>query len=276
VKFTDQQLSELEKDGFLIVPELFNREEVEVLRAEAERLRGVECDYTVRERGGDVRAIFRVHEDFGPTQSAEFRALSRTPRLLQSARQALGDDQLYVFHTKVNIKPAITGGIWSWHQDFGRWQTDGVEGPDVFTWLVLLDETEEISGALYMLPGSHRLGVQEHVDDPGLGALNSYAVHRDVIRRILRESPTKPVPLIGPPGTAVFFHANVLHCSAHNLSGSDRRQVYVVYNTIKNKPRLLDRPRPDHVCSTNFAPLVMGSDTDVVAAARRRGAALVD
>jgi len=272
MKLTNQQMQDLDRDGFIIVKNLFSEAEVAALRNETTRLSQVDADYTVRERGGDVRAIFRVHEDFGPTQSPEFRALARSPRLLESAQQVLKDDQLYVFHTKVNVKPAITGGIWSWHQDYGRWETDGIPDPNVYTWMVMMDDAEEISGALYMLPGSHKAGVHRHVDDPGLGALNSYAVHRDVIRKILRESP-KPVPLVGPPGTAVLFHANVLHCSAHNLSGHDRRQVYVVYNRIANKPLPTPKPRPDHLCSTNLAPLVMGKDEDIIAAAKRRSKA---
>jgi len=269
MKLTPEQLQTLERDGFLLVPRLFSEAEVQVLRDETARLVKVDADYTVKERGGDVRALFRVHEDYGPTQSAEFRALSRTPRLMESACQALGDDKVYVFHTKVNVKPGITGGIWSWHQDFGRWQTDGVPTPNVYTWLVMLDEAEEINGCLYMVPGSHKGRVVEHVDDPGLGALNSYAVHRDVVKSILRRSP-KPVPLIGPPGTCVLFHADILHASGHNLSANDRRQAYVVYNPVANKPHVLEKPRPDHVCSTNVAPISMGADDGVIRAAEAR------
>ncbi len=272
MKFTNEQLANLDRDGFILIPGLFSESEVEAMREETTRLCHVEADYTARERGGDVRALFRVHEDYGPTQSKVFRALSRAPRLLEPAKQVLGDEDLYVFHTKINVKPAITGGIWSWHQDYGRWIQDGVPGPDVYTWLVMLDEAAEISGCLYMIPGSHRLGVQPHVDDPGLGALNQYGVPRDLMRQILRTS-ARPVPMVGPPGTVAFFHANVVHASGHNLSGADRRQVYVVYNRMANKPLPIEKPRPDHVCSTNVAPLVMGRDEDLLAASRHQSVA---
>lgn len=269
MKLSQQQLSALERDGFILMPGLFSAEEVQAMRDETTRLCHVEADYTARERGGDVRAIFRVHEDYGPTRSPEFRALARSPRLLEAARQALGGDDAYVFHTKINVKPGITGGIWSWHQDYGRWIQDGVPEPNMYTWLVMLDEAEEINGALYLVPGTHKLGVQEHVNDPGLGALNQYGVEAQLMKKILRSSP-KPVPMVGPPGTAVLFHCNVAHASGHNLSAGDRRQVYVVYNRSSNKPGPADKPRPDHVCSTNVAPLEMGDDGDILAAARRR------
>jgi ectoine hydroxylase len=46
--------------------------------------------------------------------------------------------------------------------------------------------------------------------------------------------------------------------------------VYVVYNAIANKPRELEKPRADHVCSTNTAPISMGVDADILAAAEHR------
>jgi ectoine hydroxylase-related dioxygenase (phytanoyl-CoA dioxygenase family) len=70
----------------------------------------------------------------------------------------------------------------------------------------------------------------------------------------------KAVPIIGRPGTVVFFDANIVHSSGHNLSGDDRWQAYVVYNQVKNKPEEVEQPRPDYVRSTNFAPLEIGSD----------------
>ena len=273
MKLTEQQLLDLERDGFTVIKSLFSEAEVQAFREETTRLIEVPADYTGRETGGDVRAIYRVHEDYGPTQSAECRALARSPRLLESAQQVLEDDEVYIFHTKINVKPGITGGIWSWHQDYGRWQTDGVPRDDMYTWVLMLDETEEISGAVYMIPGSHKLGVQPHVDDPGLGALNSYAVHKEDMKRILR-SGRKPVAIVGPPGTAVLFHANVLHSSGHNLSAGERRQIYIVYNAVANEPRMLEKPRPDHLCSTNRAPLSMGTDDDILAAAGQRAKTL--
>lgn len=64
-----------------------------------------------------------------------------------------------------------------------------------------------------------------------------------------------PVPIVGKPGMGVMFHCNCLHASGHNLSPTDRWQVYVVYNPVANKPRDVENPRPDYVRSVNFAPI---------------------
>jgi ectoine hydroxylase len=74
------------------------------------------------------------------------------------------------------------------------------------------------------------------------------------------------VPVIGPPGTAVFFHCNILHGSGHNLSRHDRWAVYCVYNLVANRPADVPNPRPDYVRSTNWAPLPLGTD-DILAPA---------
>jgi len=138
------------------------------------------------------------------------------------------------------------------------------------TAVVLLDQAEEVGGALYFVPGSHRLGSLEHVDDPTLGALNVYSVRRDLLAKSLED--TRPMPVLGPPGTVALFHCNVIHGSGHNMSQRDRRQMYVVYNPVANKPRDVPNPRPDHTRSTNFAPLKMVGDDAILraAAARRR------
>jgi ectoine hydroxylase len=68
------------------------------------------------------------------------------------------------------------------------------------------------------------------------------------------------VPIMGSPGTVVFFDANIVHSSGHNLSGDDRWQAYIVYNPVANRPANVEKPRPDYVRSTNFVPLQLGSD----------------
>ena len=268
MQLTARQLDDFERDGFLIFPDLFTGEEIRVLRKETDRLATIEADYVKRERTGALRTIFRVHENDGPTRSPEFRALSRTPRLLGTAMQLLRDEDLYIFHTKINLKPAIEGTIWAWHQDFGSWQLDGVPTPNMITYLVMLDDAEEISGALYLLPGSHKLGTVPHVEDPAVGALNQYSVQRDVLLNALEAS--KPVCVSGAAGTVAVFHSNVIHGSGHNMSSRDRRQLYVVYNPVTNQQRPVANPRGDHVSSWNHAPIRLGEDAGILAAARNK------
>src|SRR6185503_4000640 len=107
MKLTAQQAAQFERDGFLVFPGLFSPAEIDALRAETARLSAIDADTVIRERTGGVRSIFRVHEHDGPTRSAAFRALVRTPRVLEPTKRVLNTDGVYVYHTKINTKPAI-------------------------------------------------------------------------------------------------------------------------------------------------------------------------
>src|SRR3954471_21713771 len=106
MRMTESQAEQYRRDGYLIFPSLFTSPEIAVLRAETARLSAIEAETVIRERTGGVRSIFRVHEDDGATHSPAFRALVRTPRVLEPTMQALGGD-VSVYHTKINTKPAI-------------------------------------------------------------------------------------------------------------------------------------------------------------------------
>jgi ectoine hydroxylase len=270
MELTPQQQRDYEDNGFLIFPDLLSRAEVDALLAECGRLQHIETDLIRRERNGAMRTIFRVHEDDGATRSPEFRALTRLPRLMRPVARLLGDERMFVYHTKINLKPAFEGTIWAWHQDYGSWSLDGVPTPNMMTVLVMLDDADELGGALYFVPGSHKLGLIPHIEDKGIGALNQYSVPREPLRRALES--TRPVPVVGRAGTVAFFHCNLIHGSGHNMSPRDRRQMYVVYTPTANRPQDVPAPRPDYVRSRNWAPIEMGRDDGILAAARRREA----
>jgi len=65
----------------------------------------------------------------------------------------------------------------------------------------------------------------------------------------------KPVPLVGPAGTVVVFHANTIHGSSNNLGIRDRWQVYLSYNRCSNAPTIRKHARPDFVVSRNTQAL---------------------
>lgn len=263
------QLAAYERDGFLVLPELFSADEVAAMKAELRRIQAIDTDHLVRERaGGIAKTIYRVHEADGPTASPVYHAAARSPRLLAPARQLLADDALYVYHTKCNLKTAIDGSVWAWHQDFGTWHRDGVPEPNLTTALIMLDEPSEQNGCLYFIPGSQREGSLEPTFDEST-AYKFWVVPKQDVIDIMTRSP-EPVAITGKPGSVVFFHPDILHASGHNLSRHDRWQIYVVYNQVANRPNDVPSPRPDYVRSTNFKPLEIGSD-DIVGALKTKG-----
>jgi ectoine hydroxylase len=258
---TDGQLEQYRRDGYVIFPSLFSAAEIAALRAETARLSTIEAETVIRERTGGVRSIFRVHEADGATGSGAFRALVRTPRVLEPTRQALGGD-VYVYHTKINTKPAIEGTVWMWHQDYGSWQRDGCRRPDMATFAVMMTDSVEMNGALYVVPGSHQRGRLEPYYDESTSYKFWAVPKRDMIA-VLKSSPA-PVPIVGPAGTCVLFHCNLLHASGHNLSAEDRWHIYISFNACANAPTFTEKSRPDWVVSRNTKPLPVEADDAIV------------
>jgi hypothetical protein len=122
MKLSDTQLAAYERDGFIVLQSLFSAKEVQEMKSELKRIQQIDTDHLVREKtGGVAKTIYKVHEQGSPTASEVFHAATRAPRLLEPAKQLLEDLELYVYHTKCNLKAAIDGSVWQWHQDYGTW-----------------------------------------------------------------------------------------------------------------------------------------------------------
>ena len=262
---TPAQIAQYDRDGYLLFDGFFTDIEVQAMRREVARVSKIESEMVVREGTARVpKAMFRMHETDGPTASPAFQAAVRLPRTLGIAQQLLRDDELYLHHTKVNIKAAIEGSVWPWHQDYGSWMRDGIQKPDLLTMMISLDAAAEVNGCLYFLPGSHRRGRL----DPYLDTSTAYKVWSvgPADMKALIAEHGEPVPIIGKPGSLVVFDCNLLHASGHNLSAQDRWQAYFCFNKVANRPVDVENPRPDYVRSRNWTPLETVPDNAITAA----------
>jgi ectoine hydroxylase len=264
LELTTQQLAEFDRDGFLLFPELVTSAEIAVLKTELQRLcllRGAEV---VREHNDTPRMVFRTHDMDSPTASAPFHAFSRLPRILRPAQQVLGDDALYIHHTKCNVKEAIDGTAYQWHQDYGYWKYDGIAQPNMATMMVMLEGATQMGGCLYFLPGSHKLGRVEPQWDDKTSSYGTWVVPKQAMLKAMARCP-EPVAVTGAPGTAALFHCNLMHGSGHNLSKHARWHAYTAFNTVANHARSVYKPRPLWVRGGEFTPLQLVEDDAVVA-----------
>jgi ectoine hydroxylase len=259
MKLTAEQVQAYGRDGFLVVPDVFDATEVEAMRDEIRRLSTESVD-AIREKDGEaLRMFYRIHDERAPTPSPLFQRVARSPRMLGPAREVLGESDLYMFHSKCNVKEAISGDIWQWHQDYGSWVFDGMPTPHVSTILLIVEQASELGGCLYFVPGSHKLGLQAPEIDHVTTSYKLRVVPKKRMIEILGELP-RPVAITAPAGSIVLFHGNAIHSSGHNLSKDPRWHLYFVYNPVSNKTEAVDNPRPEHVRSLDFRPLVEAPD----------------
>jgi ectoine hydroxylase len=255
MKLTSGQAEAFERDGYLVLPGLLSKAEIETLRGELARVSEVVDERIMREKGSDApRIIYGLPDVGGPTFSQSYYDLARDGRILGPVTQILGED-VSLYHIKCNFKEAIDGGYWQWHQDYANWKAnDAAPEPRLLTAMVMLDQATEMSGCLYFVPGSHRLGIVEPDWDDTSTSYALWTVGKQKMIEITGRL-GDPVAVTGEPGSVVLFHANMIHGSGHNMSPRPRWQAYLVYNALSNVLGPVPKPRPDWQANRRTEPL---------------------
>ena len=134
------------------------------------------------------------------------------PVILDVVQDLIGDDFL-LWGTVLFIKERESKGFVSWHQDATYM---GLEPHDFVTpWLALSDSNPD-NGCMRVIPGSHRNGIQKHVD--------TFAEDNILTRgqALDQFDESKAVDLVLRPGQASFHHACLVHGSRPNRSNNRR------------------------------------------------------
>jgi ectoine hydroxylase-related dioxygenase (phytanoyl-CoA dioxygenase family) len=223
---SDVQVRQYHKDGFVLVPKLFDDEEIDLLRriARANRQQRVESAASRRDaQGGAIK--LEVHNDLPDDIEAAF---VRCRRIVDAMEVLLGDE-VYHWHHKMILKEPRTGGAWEWHQDYGYWYNNGCLAPELASCMIAVDRATRANGCLQVLRGSHHLGRIDHgkVGDQTGADLERVQAAMQRLELIHCELDA---------GSAIFFHSNLLHCSAQNTSAEPRWALICCYNTRRNDP----------------------------------------
>lgn len=241
------------RDGLLVAPSLFGAAEVERMREAFERDAGIPGEHRIAEPGGaGVRAVYSSHR-----RQPEFASMTTTARVLRPVQQLLARD-VYLYQFKINSKPSFGGENWAWHQDYIAWRlADNLLNPSLVNVAVFLDDVSEFNGPVVFIPGSHDDGTQRSDRNPT--AHSAQHLDPDDIALSTEQLATLAdrhgmVSPKGPAGTVVFFHPEIVHGSAINMSPHPRRLLIATYNDVANTPRPLGPPRPEYlVCRDSRA-----------------------
>lgn len=204
-----------------------------------------------------VRSIFspELHSDV-------CMELAKEPCLKEAAEQIL-DSDVYIHHSRINVKSGLSGKSFPWHSDFETWHSeDGVPSMRIVTGWVFLTDNTEFNGSLYVIPQSHKHFVSCAGQTPNDNYKTSlrnqtYGVpSKEVLADMVNDFGIKGV--YGPPGTVVFHEGNLMHGSPDNLSPLPRTNIFFVYNSVENtpvKPFGGTNPRPPFLARKFIEPL---------------------
>jgi len=206
-------------NGFLIVREVFNAEEIAALATEAETLisrtelidkQNIRCRWQDHAETKECRFdCFDPVIDIGPV--CRYFAYDR--RIFDVLR-AIYDDEAHLFKDKLIFKPPGATG-YQLHQDYIGWQ----EFPKSFiTVIVAIDPTNAANGATEVFPGYHQQGYLSPKDGD----------YHHLATEAIDES--RGVVLDLAPGDIALFGCFTPHRSGSNRSDRWRRQLYLSYN----------------------------------------------
>ncbi len=223
--FSNEQLKQYHQDGYILLKNLFDKEEIGLLHKSATEDRTLdEQSYGRKDgEGGTVRLSLWNH----PGDNI-YGMFARCERMVTRAEQIL-DDEVYHYHSKMILKDARIGGAWAWHQDYGYWYHNGVLYPNLVSVFIAVDPSTKENGCLQVIKGSHSLGRIDHVLTGDQAGANMERVNETLKRLEL-------VYVLMEPGDAVFFHANLLHRSDQNRSENPRWSMVCCYNAKNNDP----------------------------------------
>jgi ectoine hydroxylase len=222
---TDAQIDRYHTDGYVLVPGLFDAEEIDLLRRAAKEDHELDRRAVGRAdgEGGKVRLSLWNHPGDGI-----YGMFARCERIVRSAEKLLAGE-VYHYHSKMIMKDAKVGGAWAWHQDYGYWYQNGVLEPLLASVFIAVDPSTRENGCLQVIRGSHHCGRINHV----LTGDQAGADHERV-DAVLQRRPLDHVEM--QPGDGLFFHCNLLHRSDQNRSDMPRWAMICCYNAARNDP----------------------------------------
>lgn len=259
---TLDQTRQFEEQGFLVLENLFTKNEIAPLLKEMQSLISepshLDPETLVTEpESNELRSIFKIHD-----QSTSIARLVADRRMAGIASYLL-DDDVYIHQSRLNYKPGFKGKEFYWHSDFETWHVeDGMPRMRAISISLLLMPNNPNNGPLMLIPGSHRQFVSCAGDTPDNNYLTSlkkqeYGVPDEKILTELAHKHGIAAPT-GEPGTVVIFDCNTMHGSNGNITPFPRANTFMVFNAVSNRlgdPFCAKAPRPEFVATRDVKPI---------------------
>lgn len=242
-KLTDTEISTYRKNGFVVIDDFLNAEELETWRSSV--------DNAVENRQGRKfpHSELKSGEDDGINQDAAYfgnvfvqiinlwqtdekmKDLMFDRRLGEMATTLSQSEGIRIWHDQSLIKQPWANPT-SWHIDTPFWSFDSREALSIW---VALDDVTLQNGCLYFMPGSQE---NTRLEEPGIGAN---------MGEVFKEYPDywthTPTSSIIKAGSCSFHNGLCLHAAGPNMTPGVRRAMTCAYmpdgSTFNGKKNVL-------------------------------------
>ncbi|HEY2683397.1 MAG TPA: phytanoyl-CoA dioxygenase family protein [Steroidobacteraceae bacterium] len=131
-----------------------------------------------------------------------------------------------VHHNCLMTKHPRYGSLTGWHRDIRYWSFSREDLVSV--WMALGEERID-NGALWFIPGSHRMALSDESFDAARFFRSELHENAELIKRAVS-------PRLNA-GDAVLFHCNTLHSAGQNQSSAVKLSLVYTYHAADNPPR---------------------------------------
>ena len=234
---SDAQRAAYDRDGFIVVPDVFSATEIEELRRVTDEFVRNAASVAANDE------IYDLEDSHSPAEprvrrlkvphlhhSAYFRA-SRNEKIVAILWDLWGSVR---FDTgKLNMKSAGFGAPVEWHQD---WAFYPHTNDDLAAIGIMLDDVDMENGPMLVVPGSHKGPVWDHHGPNGrfCGAMDPARLAQEGGDIDLSQA----MPCLGEAGSVTVHHVRAVHGSATNFSGRERRFLLFQYRAADAWPLL--------------------------------------
>lgn len=229
----EKEKLEFDQQGFCVVKAFFNKDELSIIeknindyiKNEAPYLKGKDINFIDGELNS-LHNFTRGNNDIW--KLSERNDILNLAEILLDAKPELRKLELFA-------KPAKKGLASPIHQDNFYWC---IIGANALTFWIALDECSYINGGLTYYPGSHKLGLIDHVNSYAAGS--SQKVPEDKLSNLKAIIPEVK------PGDILVHHSLTLHGSDVNNSNQSRRGLTMQF---KDADAVYDEKMLDHYTS---------------------------
>ena len=227
-KLSDAQIEQYFRDGYLVIPKFFTKDEVNIalniahkLQSEAETLSLTKTGKVMHngtqfviDRKNDHLQLHRIV--WAAATEPELLKISRQSKLLVPIAQLLDSNKANHIINQLHYKLPKDDVKFDWHQDLQHrrnfdknWRDLNGKGSFVQS-IIALEAASVENGAIFVIPASHNDG-DLHIDN-----MTDFAELKQKVDM------NKSVPLVMQPGDLVLMHPLLVHGSKANKSNRSR------------------------------------------------------
>jgi ectoine hydroxylase-related dioxygenase (phytanoyl-CoA dioxygenase family) len=233
---TPEQASQLDADGYFIIPGVYTPAETAQLRSEYDRWEEQAAtafaDYNIEPGGVFIVDLYN--------KSPVFDLSFRCGPTLAAAHRLMGEIKIFSLNGR---NPAQGHGQQLLHSDAAR---ADAEDWQVVNTMIMLDDVTEDNGPTRMVPGSHRwppLNVPDGNDEDGRLAVRPALTPAE--QALIPADPLAPHPdeihLTGSAGSICVINGHIWHGGTRNSSGAKRRLLHFAVGRRDGWPELVQK-----------------------------------